>query len=80
LNLKLVLMELGNQLVTRHGWEPDNGHAFCRINDKNTGLIAAITHQINSHQDMQDVLFGLTGEIWEVPNEKEVVFEDEMGL
>ena len=71
-NLKGVLMELGNRLVTEHGWEPA-GRAWQRVPAGNhTGLIAGLTQQLNDSQEMRELLneFGFDWPIVETQTEK----------
>ena len=69
-NLKAVLMELGNRLVTEHGWEPAAG-AWVRVPaGDQTGLIAGLTQQINDSQEMQVALFDL-GVEWPMPKKED---------
>ena len=65
-DLKLLLMELGNRLVTEHGWEPAAG-AWVRVPaGDQTGLIVALTEQINAKPAMQESLTAL-GVEWPMP-------------
>ena len=66
-NLKLLLMELGNSLVTEHGWEPAAGKWWDRVpSGEHTGLIAALTEQINAKPAMRESLTDL-GVEWPMP-------------
>ena len=66
-NLKLLLMELGNRLVTEHGWEPPAGKWWDRVpSGEHTGLIVALTEQINAKPAMQESLTAL-GVEWPMP-------------
>ena len=66
-DLKLLLMELGNLLVTEHGWEPAAGKWWDRVpSGEHTGLIAALTEQINAKPAMQESLTAL-GVEWPMP-------------
>jgi hypothetical protein len=59
-DLKLLLMELGNRLVIEHGWEPAAGTpALMTAPAESTGLIRALTIQINSRPDMREALTAL---------------------
>jgi len=71
-NLKGVLMELGNRLVTDHGWEPvaGAGARTCGQTRDHTGLVAGLTKQINDSPAMREVLTAL-GFDWPII-EKEV--------
>ena len=66
-NLKLLLMELGNSLVIEHGWEPAAGKWWDRVpSGEHTGLIVALTEQINAKPAMQESLTAL-GVAWPMP-------------
>ena len=70
-NLKLALMELGNRLVIEHGWEPEPGvHALMSTAMNSTGVIKALTIQINSRPDMREALAAL-GYDWPTVEEDE---------
>jgi hypothetical protein len=70
-NLKGVLMELGNRLVTEHGWEPASGSLWERIpSGDHTGLIAGLTQQINDSPEMRELL-GALGFDWPIVEEDE---------
>jgi hypothetical protein len=66
------LMELGNRLVTDHGWEPAAGAGArtCGQTRDHTGLIAGLTQQINDNREMRELLneFGFD---WPVVEEDE---------
>ena len=66
-NLKLLMMELGNRLVLEHGWEPAAGKWWDRVpSGEHTGLIVALTEQINAKPAMQESLTAL-GVEWPMP-------------
>ena len=66
-NLKLLMMELGNRLVIEHGWEPAAGKWWDRVpSGEHTGLIAALTEQINAKPAMRESLTAL-GVEWPMP-------------
>ena len=71
-DLKRMLMELGNRLVTDHGWEPvaGAGARTCGQTRDHTGLIAGLTQQINDNREMRELLneFGFD---WPVVEEDE---------
>jgi hypothetical protein len=69
-DLKAVLMELGNRLVTEHGWEPAAG-AWVRVPaGDQTGLVAGLTQQINDNREMRELLDQL-GFDWSIVEEDE---------
>ena len=56
-NLKAILRELGNRLVMEQEWSPPAGKGWDRVPEGNhTGLIAALTKQINDRVVMRLVL------------------------
>jgi hypothetical protein len=56
-NLKAILMELGNRLVMDQGWTPAAGKWWDRVPEgEHTGLVAALTKQINDRPEMRRVL------------------------
>ena len=70
MNLKLILMELGNRLVTVHGYTPTP--------DKNVmatrgccQAIADFTEWVNEWPEAQQVIADLTGDPWPVLTESE---------
>ena len=68
-NLKMVLMELGNQLVLEHGWEPSGSGPFLSPlagQCDSTELVAALTEQINAKPAMRESLTDL-GVEWPMP-------------
>tara|TARA_R110000824_G_C15120702_1_gene668037 strand:- start:307 stop:636 length:330 start_codon:yes stop_codon:yes gene_type:complete len=69
-NLKGVLMELGNRLVTDHGWWPPNPRWQAKDEEDHTGLIAGLTQQINDRPEMRELLneFGFD---WPIVEEDE---------
>ena len=71
-DLKRVLMELGNRLVTDHGWEPvaGAGARTCGQTRDHTGLVAGLTQQINDSPAMREVLTAL-GFDWPIIEEDE---------
>lgn len=62
LNLKAVLMKLGNRLVTEHGFMPaaHKGYGippgFNDPKSKATHLIAEFTEFVNNHPEAQEIL------------------------
>ena len=69
-DLKLLLMELGNRLVTEHGWEPADARWQRVPAGDQTGLIAGLTQQINDSPEMRDLL-GAIGFDWPIVEEVE---------
>lgn len=59
-NLKLVLMQLGNRLVTEKGYQPSNQMAAQRIfvgaASYSTTMIAAFTEWLNRSDEAQQIL------------------------
>lgn len=55
--LKLVLMNLGNTLVTEHGFDPANTRPIELLPiQRTTTLVAAFTEFVNNHPEAQQVL------------------------
>ena len=71
-NLKKVLMELGNKLVTERGHEPVGDAAISPTimadltSDRSTAYITMFTIWLNSNQDARDVLKEM-GVEWPMP-------------
>ena len=72
-DLKLLLMELGNRLVTDHGWWTPNPRWQAKDEEDHTGLIAGLTQQINDRPEMRELL-GALGFDWPIADEDEIGF------
>jgi len=60
MNLKYILMQLGNLLVMEHGWEPNAQRQPGQLKRlKTTEPIVAFTEFVNKHPIVQDVLRSL---------------------
>jgi hypothetical protein len=67
MDLKKILMELGNKLVIERKWDPATGISFRR---ENTHLIKRFTDWVNGQTEVQEVLQEL-GVEWSMSEKKE---------
>lgn len=67
MNLKAILMELGNRLVTEHGYHPAGSRGI-----PNTGHIKAFTDWLNHTREARKILSEL-GVEWPVTQQQEAV-------
>lgn len=68
-DLKEVLMVLGNRLVLEYGYEPATATELLPHNVKNTHVINAFTIWMNEHLEAQEALKEL-GMKWSMPKKK----------
>ncbi len=67
LDLKMVLMYLGNQLVFKHQFYPGN-HAKAHSGERNTGAISTFTEFMNENEEARECLKEL-GLNWSMPKD-----------